>query len=46
MLIPCFPELLLNVATVGVSCRYCTLAIGRGDGMYTALALVTCGMIG
>ena len=28
----CFPELLLTVATVDVACRYCTLAIGGGNG--------------
>jgi hypothetical protein len=29
MLIPCFPELLLAIATVGVACM---LAIGAGNG--------------
>jgi hypothetical protein len=29
----CFPELLLAVATVDVACRYCTLAIGGGNGV-------------
>ena len=28
-----FPELLLAVATVDVACRYCTLAIGAGNGV-------------
>jgi hypothetical protein len=30
----CFPELLLAVANVDVACRYCTLAIGAGKGVY------------
>ena len=29
-----FPELLLAVATVNVACHCCTLAIGRGDGVW------------
>ena len=33
----CFPELLLAVATVDVACRYCTLAIGAGNGVYEVL---------
>jgi hypothetical protein len=32
----CFRELLLAVATVDVACRYCTLAIGAGNGVYVA----------
>jgi hypothetical protein len=28
-----FPELLLAVATADVACRYCTLAIGAGNGV-------------
>jgi hypothetical protein len=40
---PCFPELLLNVVTVDVSC---TLAIRGGDEVYTLPASVTCRTIG
>jgi hypothetical protein len=40
MLITVSGELLLAVATVDVACRYCTLAIGGGNGVYSTEILL------
>ena len=35
----CFLELLLAVATVDMACRYCTLAVGGGNGVQEPVSL-------